>query len=88
MIDCVYLGRFTTILQVEIIIQFYKYNYAPKFSYMNTCFFLNSYPQTDVVIMCYNIASSTSLNNIKHKWIHEVREHIPNKPIMLGKILY
>jgi len=44
---------------------------------------LLSYPATDVVIMCYNIASSTSLNNIRHKWIHEIKEHIPNKPILL-----
>jgi len=24
-----------------------------------------------------------SLNNIRHKWIHEIKEHIPNKPILL-----
>jgi len=44
---------------------------------------LLSYPATDVVIICYNIASPTSLSNIRAKWIHEVKEHIPNKPILL-----
>ena len=44
-----------------------------------------SYPQTDVVIICYNIMVQHSLKNVSAKWILEVKEHIPNRPILLGK---
>merc|ERR1712241_106412 len=44
---------------------------------------LLSYPQTDVVIICYNVGTPHSLRNVSAKWIYEVKEHIPNKPIML-----
>lgn len=44
---------------------------------------LLSYPQTDVVIICYNIMNKDSLNNVSAKWILEVKEHIPNRPILL-----
>ena len=44
-----------------------------------------SYPQTDVVIICYNVMVPHSLKNVSAKWIFEVREHMPNKPVLLGK---
>ena len=44
-----------------------------------------SYPQTDVVIICYNVMVPNSLQNVSAKWIHEVREHMPNRPILLGE---
>jgi len=44
---------------------------------------LLSYPQTDVVIICYNIMVQHSLKNVSAKWILEVKEHIPNRPILL-----
>lgn len=44
---------------------------------------LLSYPQTDVVIICFNVVTPQSLKNVSNKWILEVREHIPNKPILL-----
>lgn len=44
---------------------------------------LLSYPQTDVVILCFSICSKDSLANIATKWLPEVKEHCPNKAIFL-----
>ena len=32
-----------------------------------------SYPQTDVFLVCFSVESPTSLENVKHKWIPEIR---------------
>ena len=40
---------------------------------------------TDVVIMCYDIMVQDSLKNVAAKWIFEVKENLPDKPILLGK---
>jgi GTPase SAR1 family protein len=32
-----------------------------------------SYPQTDVFVLCFSIASPTSLENVASKWIPEIR---------------
>jgi small GTP-binding protein len=43
-----------------------------------------SYPQTDVFLMCFSIKSRTSLENIRDKWVPEVRHHCGNAiPIVL-----
>ncbi|CAH8477309.1 unnamed protein product [Schistosoma turkestanicum] len=42
-----------------------------------------SYPDTDVILMCYSIDSPDSLSNIKEKWIQEVRHFCPHVPIVL-----
>ncbi|XP_073468649.1 rho-related GTP-binding protein RhoG-like [Aquarana catesbeiana] len=42
-----------------------------------------SYHQTNVVIICFSIASLPSYENVKHKWYPEVRHHCPNVPILL-----
>ncbi|CAH8514573.1 unnamed protein product [Schistosoma margrebowiei] len=42
-----------------------------------------SYPDTDVILMCYSIDSPDSLSNIKEKWIPEVKHFCPNTPIIL-----
>ncbi|XP_075436688.1 rho-related GTP-binding protein RhoG [Ascaphus truei] len=42
-----------------------------------------SYPQTNVFIICFSIASPPSYENVKHKWYPEVSHHCPNVPIML-----
>ena len=39
---------------------------------------------TDVVIMCYDIMVQDSLKNVAAKWIFEVKEHVPDRPILLG----
>ena len=44
---------------------------------------LLSYPKTDVVVICYDITNTISLKEVSEMWIHEVREHAPNKPILL-----
>lgn len=42
-----------------------------------------SYPDTDVIIMCFSIDSPDSLDNILEKWSPEVRHFIPTVPIIL-----
>ena len=49
-----------------------------------------SYPDTDVVLICYSVARNlnvNSLDSVKAKWILEIKEHLPQVPIMLGNIL-
>jgi small GTP-binding protein len=41
-----------------------------------------SYPHTDVFIVCYSVISPASFENVKSKWIPEVRHHCPNAPSM------
>ncbi|XP_068955321.1 transforming protein RhoA-like isoform X2 [Petaurus breviceps papuanus] len=42
-----------------------------------------SYPDTDVVLMCFSIDVPKSLENIGDKWIPEVKHFCPNVPIIL-----
>uniref|UniRef100_A0A183TFX4 Rho n=1 Tax=Schistocephalus solidus TaxID=70667 RepID=A0A183TFX4_SCHSO len=42
-----------------------------------------SYPETDVILMCFSIDSPSSLENIQEKWALEVKHFCPNVPIIL-----
>ncbi|CAD7669266.1 unnamed protein product [Nyctereutes procyonoides] len=42
-----------------------------------------SYPNTDVILMCFSIDSPNSLENIPEKWTPEVKHFCPNVPIIL-----
>nr|XP_022341727.1 ras-like GTP-binding protein rhoA [Crassostrea virginica] len=42
-----------------------------------------SYPDTDVILMCYSVDSPDSLVNIREKWTPEVKHFCPNVPIVL-----
>ena len=42
-----------------------------------------SYPDTDVILMCFSIDSPDSLENIPEKWTPEVSHFCPNVPIIL-----
>ncbi|KAG5848280.1 rho-related GTP-binding protein RhoH [Anguilla rostrata] len=42
-----------------------------------------SYQQADVVLLCYSVANHTSFANVRHKWICEVREHLPQVPVLV-----
>ena len=42
-----------------------------------------SYPNTDVILMCFSIDSPDSLENIPEKWTPEVKHFCPNVPIIL-----
>jgi len=41
------------------------------------------YSNTDVFLVCYSVVSTASLDNIKSKWISEIRQHCPNAPVVL-----
>ena len=42
-----------------------------------------SYKDTDVFVVCYSIVSPTSLENVRIKWIPEIRHHCPDAPLLL-----
>lgn len=42
-----------------------------------------SYQQADVVLACYSVANPGSLANVRNKWIPEIREHLPQAPVLL-----
>ncbi|XP_054706503.1 ras-like GTP-binding protein Rho1 [Uloborus diversus] len=42
-----------------------------------------SYPDTDVVLICFGIDDPDSLANVTEKWYPEVRHFCPNVPILL-----
>uniref|UniRef100_A0A4W3GUG8 Uncharacterized protein n=1 Tax=Callorhinchus milii TaxID=7868 RepID=A0A4W3GUG8_CALMI len=42
-----------------------------------------SYPDTDVILMCFSIDNPDSLENIPEKWTPEVKHFCPNVPIIL-----
>ena len=42
-----------------------------------------SYPETDVFLLCFSIASPNSFENIKEKWYCEISHHCPGIPIVL-----
>ena len=42
-----------------------------------------TYPDTDIILMCFSIGSPDSLDNITERWIPEVKQFCPNIPIIL-----
>ncbi|KAL2261597.1 hypothetical protein VTK26DRAFT_3806 [Humicola hyalothermophila] len=42
-----------------------------------------SYPQTDVFLICFSLISPPSFDNVKAKWVPEIRHHAPDVPIIL-----
>lgn len=47
-----------------------------------------SYPQTDVFLICFSVASPSSFENVTSKWYPEIKHHCPDAPIILvGKLL-
>jgi Ras family protein A len=46
-----------------------------------------SYPDTDVILMCFSIDSPDSLENIPEKWTPEVKHFCPNVPLAKRKKL-
>uniref|UniRef100_A0A1I8GUH2 Ras-like GTP-binding protein RhoV n=1 Tax=Macrostomum lignano TaxID=282301 RepID=A0A1I8GUH2_9PLAT len=42
-----------------------------------------SYPQTDVMIVCFSLENPVSCDNVRSKWVPEVRHYAPEAPILL-----
>lgn len=42
-----------------------------------------SYPGTDVFLVCFSVDSNTSYENVKSKWIPEIRTHAQGVPFVL-----
>nr|XP_061843364.1 rho-related GTP-binding protein RhoB-like [Nerophis lumbriciformis]XP_061843366.1 rho-related GTP-binding protein RhoB-like [Nerophis lumbriciformis] len=42
-----------------------------------------SYPDTDVILVCFSVDSPDSLENIPEKWVPEVKHFCPNVPVIL-----
>ena len=41
------------------------------------------YPQLDAALICFSVADPTSYENVKSKWVKEVRRHCPGLPVIL-----
>ena len=42
-----------------------------------------SYPGTDIFMITFSVASHTSLANVTHKWVPEIRHHSPSTAFLL-----
>ncbi|KAG8192799.1 hypothetical protein JTE90_019117 [Oedothorax gibbosus] len=42
-----------------------------------------SYSDAEAVILCYSVADPESLVRAEEKWMQEIREHLPNVPVVL-----
>src|SRR5690349_3329918 len=42
-----------------------------------------SYAGTDVFLVCFSLVSRTSMHNVPHKWIPELRQYCPDTPIVI-----
>ncbi|OMH79724.1 Cell division control protein 42 [Zancudomyces culisetae] len=42
-----------------------------------------SYPQTDVFLVCFSTVSPASFENVREKWIPEIRHHCPGVPCLI-----
>ena len=42
-----------------------------------------AYPNTDVFIVCFAVDSRDSYENVKHKWLPEIRHHCPETPLLI-----
>jgi len=42
-----------------------------------------SYPMTDVFLLCFAVTMPVSFQNVKNKWLPELKHHEPNTPIVL-----
>lgn len=42
-----------------------------------------SYPQTDIFLICFSVVSPDSFENVREKWIPEIRKDCPRAPFIL-----
>ena len=42
-----------------------------------------SYPQTDVFIVCFDVASRSSFQSVSETWVPEVRHYVPSAAVLL-----
>jgi small GTP-binding protein len=42
-----------------------------------------SYPQTDIILVCFSISSPASFENVRSKWVPEISHHCPGVPFIL-----
>lgn len=45
-----------------------------------------SYAGADVFVICFNLSSKIAFENVKVKWVPEIREHAPGVPIILAGV--
>ena len=42
-----------------------------------------SYPQTDIVLISFNVTGPDSFSNVEYKWISEVKDYCPGVPFLI-----
>ena len=67
-------------------VQLGQVNEFPLFLYMQDDFaHLRPlcYPQVDVAVICFSVADSNSYDNVRSKWIKEIRRNCPGVPVVI-----
>ncbi|KAJ7826720.1 small GTPase superfamily, partial [Mycena leptocephala] len=41
-----------------------------------------AYPQTDIFLICFQVRSRASFENVRDKWVQEVRHYCPGAPFL------
>jgi len=44
---------------------------------------VDSYPQTDVFLVCFSVVEPSSFQNVRDKWVPEITRHCPTTPFLL-----
>lgn len=42
-----------------------------------------SYPNSDVILICFSVVSPDSYDNVKTVWYPEIKKHVPKTPIVI-----
>jgi small GTP-binding protein len=42
-----------------------------------------SYPNTDIFLLCYSVGDRTSYDNVKNKWVVEIKQHVKDAAFLL-----
>ena len=80
--DQIPLEHFSTNVEVngrEINLSIFKHPGQEEYDYRRA----HNYAFSDVILICFNIADRTSFENVRSKWIHEVRQHCTETPLIL-----
>uniref|UniRef100_A0A1I7YCX7 Small monomeric GTPase n=1 Tax=Steinernema glaseri TaxID=37863 RepID=A0A1I7YCX7_9BILA len=41
------------------------------------------YPQTDVFLVCFSVVSPTSFENVRDRWVPEIKHYMPETPFLI-----
>ncbi|XP_008050104.1 transforming protein RhoA-like [Carlito syrichta] len=71
--------QFPEVFMLEVFMLKVFENYVEDYDHLRPL----SYPDTDVLLMCFSSNSPDSLENIAERWTPEVKHFCPNAPVIL-----